>query len=381
MRRSRPVLVLAAVAVSGCAPLAPAPANDAAEGAGDRAAAAGEGEGEAPAAGEGEGEGDSGAPAQAGEGEGEGDGAGGQGAADGASHIPFVFVIAMENKADDGLYGNALAPYLNDVLRVEYGSANAYADCITGVVPSEPHYVWLEAGTNTFDDHTFLLDSNPSATNSTSDTRHIAAQLAAANDGRTWRSYQEGLNDSTGACPIHGSGFYAPKHDPFVFFQDVAGSPPSETNAFCADHHRAYRTETFAADLAAGDVDAYTFITPDLCHDMHGKSSCTNGCTSSTASGCISAGDSWLHDNVPPIIDFINQHGGVLFIVWDETEGSAAQPFLVIGPGVKPGHASAVQYTHSSYVKSVQAVLGLAVDPRVADANDFADFFAPGQFP
>ena len=334
------------------------------------------GEGEAFSEGEGEGEGGSDGEGEAiaeGEGEGKDDNPT-------TPSIPYVFVIAMENKAEAGIYGNALAPYINDVLVAEYGSASAYTDCLPDRV-SEPHYVWLEAGTNAFSDHTFLYDSNPSPSNSTADTRHIATQLEAQGHGRTWRSYQEGLDANTGACPIHSSGFYAPKHDPFVFFQDVAGNPPDDANAYCAAHHRAYDRQSFQEELAAGDVDVYTFITPDLCNDMHGKSSCTNGCTSSSATACISAGDSWLADNVPPIIQFINEHGGVLFIVWDETEGENAQPFLVVGPGVKPGHQSDVAYDHSSYVKSVQAILGIDIDARVAAANDFGDFFDFGAFP
>ena len=47
---------------------------------------------------------------------------------------------------------------------------------------------------------------------------------AAASPPVSWMGYMEGLDSSTGACPVNSSGFYAAKHDPFVFFQDVAGS-------------------------------------------------------------------------------------------------------------------------------------------------------------
>ena len=47
---------------------------------------------------------------------------------------------------------------------------------------------------------------------------------------------------------------------------------------------------------------------------MHGDSSCP-------WSNVIAAGDAWLSANLPPIIDFVNAHQGVLFIVWDEPEG------------------------------------------------------------
>ncbi|MFL5319296.1 MAG: alkaline phosphatase family protein [Myxococcaceae bacterium] len=313
---------------------------------------------------------------------GAGGGAGGGSGADGGfAGIPYVFVIAMENKNDTGIYGNAGAPYINNTLMEQYGHATNYTDNLPSYIPSEPHYVWMEASTNSFSDYYFISDNDPSDTNSTASAAHIATQLKNANNGRTWRSYQEGLNASTGACPIHTSVPYAAKHDPFIFFTDVSGSPPSDTNPECAAHHRAYTTAGFQADLNSGDVAAYTFITPNLCNDMHGDGSCTNGCTSGTAAACVSQGDAWLATNVPPIINFMNAHGGVLFIIWDEPEAQPTEPFLVVGPHVKVKHASTVAYSHSSYVKTLDKILRLPVLSKANSANDFSDFFETGYYP
>lgn len=307
--------------------------------------------------------------------------AGTGGGTGGGSAIPYVFVITMENQDAAGVvgvYGSSSATYINNTLRMQYAYATNYGDVLGALVPSEPHYVWLEGGTNAFSDHTFTNDNNPSASNSTSDTNHLVTQLAGTT--KTWRSYQEGMNATTGDCPIAGSGFYAPKHDPFIFFQDVSGNPPSKTNAYCAAHHKPF--SAFAADLAAGDVASYTFLTPDLCNDMHGASGCSNGCTGGlTLSQCIGGGDAWLAANVPPIITFLNAHGGVLFIVWDEPALASTTPFIVVGPHVKAGHASSVAVSHSSYLKSLQEIFGVPVSSRVQSANDFADFFEPGYFP
>ena len=313
---------------------------------------------------------------------GSGGGATGGGSGGGAfTGIPTVFVIMMENKNEGGVYGNSGAPYINTTLMAQYAHSTNYTDCEFSVIPSEPHYVWQEAGTSTFSDWVALTDSDPSSSNSTADTTHLVTQLKTAANGRTWRSYQEDLSASTGACPVHSSGFYKAKHDPFVFFQDVAGAPPSATNAECAAHHRAYTPSGFQADLAANDVAAYTFITPDICHDMHGDASCTNGCTSGTAAACVTQGDLWLSQNVPAIIDYMNAHGGVLLLTWDEPETGSTQPFLVVGPHVKAGYTSTVNVTHSSYVKSVEQILRLPVMSRVTSANDFSDFFEAGYFP
>ena len=132
----------------------------------------------------------------------------------------------MENESSSSVYGSSDAPYLNGLIN-KYAHTTAFADPLPDAIPSEPHYVWMEAGTNTFSDTTFTTDSDPSASNSTKSTAHLVTQMEAASPPVSWMGYPEGLDSSTGACPVHSSGFYAAKHDPFVFFQDTAGSPPS----------------------------------------------------------------------------------------------------------------------------------------------------------
>lgn len=286
------------------------------------------------------------------------------------SAIQHVFVIAMENHAASSIYGNTThAPYINNTLLPMYGRATNFIDTLPSL-PSEPHYVWMEAGTNAFSDHTFTNDNNPSSTNSTGSTAHLSTQITAA--GSTWLAYQEGINSTTGACPIAGSGNYAPKHDPFIFFRDVSGSTPSKTNAFCAAHHKPLTA--LATDLASDTVAAYNFITPNQCNDMH--SSC------SPLNDPIRQGDNWLSANMPALINYVNAHQGVVLIVWDEPEGSTGMiPLIVVGPNVKPSFASSVQYTHGSIVKSVEAILGLPTLSKVSGDNTFSDFFNAGFFP
>ena len=77
----------------------------------------------------------------------------------------------------------------------------------------------------------------------------------------------------------------------------------------------------------------------------------------------------------------MNAHQGVLFVMWDEPEGGTLIPFVAIGPGVKPGYAGGVSYSHSSFTKSVDEIFGLPVLSTVTGANDFADLFQTGMFP
>lgn len=288
------------------------------------------------------------------------------------SQIKYIFVIAMENHAASQIYGSTSAPYINGTLIPSYGRATNYTDVLASSVPSEPHYIWMEAGTNAFSDYTFTNDNAPSSSNSTSSTAHVVTQIKNATNGVSWLSYQEGMNSTTGTCPIASSGFYAPKHDPFIFFRDVSGSPPSKTNTYCSSHHKPFTS--LASDLTNKAVATYNFITPNLCNDMHGATGCPDSDT-------VHAGDTWLSNNLPSLISFANANAGVIFIVWDEPETSGTQPFLVIGPNVKPNYASSVAITHSSLVKSVEEILNLPTLSTVSSANDFSDFFVAGTYP
>ena len=290
----------------------------------------------------------------------------------GGSSIKHVFVVALENADAPSVYAGADWPYVSGVLLPQAARALAFQDELGSELPSEPHYVWMEAGTNVFADHTFTTDDPPSMVNSTGDPNHLVMQLAQAETGADWMSYQEGIDAATGACPITGDGFYRPRHDPFVFFRDVVGTPPSPTAPTCAAHHRPL--SALAGDLAAGNVSAYAFITPDLCNSGHGQSGCPSSNDQKSA-------DQWLEQALPPLIAFATAHDSVIFLVWDEGSSSDLLPFIAVGPHVKAGYASPVVYSHSSLLKSLEEILGVPILPSVSAASDFSDLFAPGFFP
>ena len=284
-----------------------------------------------------------------------------------------VFVIPMENESSSAIYANTNAPYINNTLMPEAAYTTMFTDELASAVPSEPHYVWMEAGTNVFSDVTFLTDNDPSSSNSTSNTAHLATQLKTAN--LDWVSYQEGI--TAGTCPIASitANFYAAKHDPFVFFQDISGSPPSSSNAYCAAHHKPY--SSFATDLAAGTMPALVFITGDLCHDMHGDAACPQG---AAANPNIAAGDTWLSNEMPRILAYATAHDSIIYLTWDEGSSNQTIPFLALGPHVKTG-TSTTAYTHSSQVKSIEEQLGLPVLASVSSAHDFTGWYEAGSFP
>jgi len=293
----------------------------------------------------------------------------GHGAA--GSRIKHVIVIAMENHDADQIYRDPInAPYIHSLIE-RYAHAENFDDELPLEIPSEGHYVWMEAGTHQFSDALFDDDSPPSASVSTGSNQHLVRQIKNSDTGLSWMAYQEGMNEESGACPIRGSGFYVPKHNPFVFFRDVAGDPPAKDTPYCAAHHKPY--SALQADLG-GELASYVFITPDQCHDMHGQRGCPE-------ENPIRTGDKWLQAELPRLIAYAAVHEAVIFITFDEGGSSPKLPFIAVGNMVKPHYTGTERYSHSSQLKSVETILGLPALPRVATSNDLADLFEPGAYP
>ena len=84
----------------------------------------------------------------------------------------------------------------------------------------------------------------------------------------------------------------------------------------------------------------------------------------------MAEGDAWLAAQVPQILAspaYLN--GGALFILWDEGSQDADDPpFLVMSPNARPGYVSQTPYDTSSFLKTVQEVMGVETLPCGADA-------------
>jgi phosphatidylinositol-3-phosphatase len=289
--------------------------------------------------------------------------------------ITTVFLIVMENHDWSTIKGSKSAPYINSLLTrpdAAYASNYHNVPTVTSLHPSEGNYLWLEAGTNVFPDHTFTVDQSPSAANTTRSTDHLVTLLTTK--GIAWRAYQEDIPGDN--CPIANVGHYAVRHNPVMFFQDVVGSPPSTKNADCLEHVRPY-TELGPA-LAEDAVRGYAILTPNLCHDMH-----SNDCPG--ADDVVKQGDDWLAANLPPILASpVYQRGQALIaITWDEGKnGNKPIGMILLSPQTKGnGYTNTVTYSHASWVKTVEELFGLApLLGHAADAvtADFSDFFRAG---
>jgi hypothetical protein len=324
-----------------------------------------------------------------------------------------VFVIAMENhnftqpdptSAPQQILGNAAAPYINSL--ITQGNPNAaqvsyavsYHNAGVGVHPSEPNYVWAEAGTD-FGVHT---DADPSATsNNVFNVPHLTGQLDAAEI--RWSNYQEDVELSSAPTtsasgtngpvnPYNGTMQfnYAVKHNPMAFFPDTATE-------------NVFPLTQLADDLRDHKVGRYNWITPDQYNDAH---SALNGgftykgtpFTGDQAS--IAQGDNFLSIIVPQIMATREyKDNGIIVIWWDESEGGdgtdRAIPWIAISPLAKGNaFASTVELSHSSDLKTWEELFDLPFvnNPipatetnaagtgfnNVATVNDLSDLFVRG---
>ena len=355
-----------------------------------------------------------------------------EGRGDEGHHVRKVFVIAMENHnwtqpgtqtSPQQIFKNPAAPFINSLVNGTSGIsdqvayANAYINAAVGDHPSEPNYLWAEAGTNfgvNNDDNPYHADCTPDTVQTTD--QHLSAFLMTA--GKSWKSYQEDTDVDATNTPLPVSSWtvplfstsgvfaapganaynysnqynYASKHNPMVLFTDTNGGCDTSASNPLRLHYAPM--QQFALDLANNAVADYNWITPDQYNDQHTSLNNGYGQYPKGDSAQIAQGDNFLARIVPLIMasDAYKDHG-IIVLWWDESEGgddaSRTLPFMVISKDVHRNvngvpHSNTIQYSHSSFVRTMQEVFD--VDPRhgypwLGDANnatDLSDLFRRG---
>jgi phosphatidylinositol-3-phosphatase len=267
-----------------------------------------------------------------------------------ASH---VVEIVMENAEADEVLGQREAPYIAALGR-RYGVASS-SFAITH--PSLPNYLALTSGS------THGIESD--CTDCTVTGANLVDQLEAAHV--SWGGY---LEEVPGPCYTGaGHGGYAKKHNPLIYYRDVAGS-----RARCS-HLVGFGA--LAAALRAGRLPDFVWITPNLCDDGH-------DCGLATA-------DRFLARTVPALLRELGPRG-FLILTWDEGSSDAGCcgaahgghiATLLAGPGVRAGSRSAAPLDHYGVLRTVELAFGLpplgaAADPR---SGSLAPLFAGGAVP
>ncbi|MBZ5558201.1 MAG: alkaline phosphatase family protein [Acidobacteriia bacterium] len=343
-----------------------------------------------------------------------------------------VFVIAMENhnwtqpnptSNPEQIFQNPAAPFINSLVSGTSGIsgqvayATNYLNADLGVHPSEPNYIWVEAGTNfgVFNDNNpYHADCSPDTVQTTD--QHLSAFLTKAR--RTWKSYQEDTDVDATNVPLPMSAWtvplfsvsghfaaglnaynystqfnYASKHNPMVFFTDTNGG--CNTAASNPLRTQYAPLQQLALDLQDNRVADYNWITPDQYNDQHTSLSNGYGRFPSSDDGAkIAQGDNFVARIVPLIMaSKAYKDHGVIVLWWDESEDGDTSdftlPFIVISRDAHPNvsgkpYASSVQLSHSSTLRTMQEIFD--VDPSsgypwlggAATATDVSDLFKPG---
>jgi phospholipase C len=298
--------------------------------------------------------------------------------------VKTVWVILMENHNWTGnnagaafgapdLKGNPLAPYANGELLRTSAHAEQYFNP-PGNHPSQPNYLWLEAGTN----FGVLADTQPGQPQLTT---HLHLARLLQDSGISWRAYAEPDFGSPvfDNCPLDFS-YFDVEHLAFVYFSDV-NEGLSKSSPECIKHVRPFYQ--LSTDLADQTSARYNFITPNLCHDGHEG---IHPCAQTESSNNTLRADTWLKQNVPLITNSAEyKKEGALFIIWDEAEDNGPYSdgpigMFLLSPfakgGGKTGYTSNVHYDHSSTLKTLQEIfhvtplLGAAGDDGTSDLSD-----------
>jgi len=270
-----------------------------------------------------------------------------------AAPIQTVFVIAMENHdfTQPGTYtsiqqiqGNAAAPYINSLItpgnqNAQYTSyASNMDNSAPGVHPSEPNYIWENAGSN----FGVLADNDPSAGNHNIITSPSMTGLMTAK-GVTWNSYQEDVQYSSSplvsasgtggspngvtvtANPYNGTlqYNYAVKHNPMAFFT-YSNSAPNVGLTF----------SKLQSDLTNNTYAQYNWITPDQYNDLHSALTAGftyNGIHYTGDQAAVAQGDNFLSVIVPEIeATTAFQNGTGMIEIWfDESEGGDTSAYTI----------------------------------------------------
>lgn len=249
---------------------------------------------------------------------------------------------------------NPEAPYINYDLIPNGAHANNYWNP-PGVHPSLGNYLWMEAGTD------FGINGGrtdlPIQDNMQFTTEHLVHQLTST--GRSWKGYS-GRVFTFDTCPAYQKTF------PQLFFNDVSNDA-SSTAPQCIAHIKSL--SQLDANLEDGTAPDYSFIVPQVCWSMHTKCSYTNQ---------IRAGDDWLRETVPHILESKQyREGGALFIVFDEAHlGDGPIPMIVMSPFAKPGYGNNIYYDHGSLLRTVEEIFGVPLLRNAKYERDLSDLFS-----
>jgi hypothetical protein len=314
----------------------------------------------------------------------------------GLPSFAHVVTLVLENESFDAIWGpGSPANYLKGLR-----SSGVFADHYYGIGhASLDNYVAMVSGqpdqpTTGSDCLSLNLYTCAQAQLALANGRNLADQLEA---GRvSWKGYMDSMPSpcfhadySPTATPDTYQGNsqappardYADRHNPFLYFPDIVGD-----DARCRAHVVPYTQ--LSTDLAGDALPAFSFITPDTCHDGH-----DNPCSNGKPGGLVSA-DLWLSQEVPALLSYLESHRGLLLVYFDEgaasdtggcctggpggTAGFGGRVgLLALGAGLPHGKVVNTPYDHASLLRTLEDLFGIGEHlNNAATASPMTDVLA-----
>ena len=226
-----------------------------------------------------------------------------------------VVIVVEENHSAAGVLGNPAAPYINSLASSGANFTQAFAE----YHPSQPNYIAMFSGGS----QGVTDDSCPIALTG----QTLASQLISA--GFSFGGYSEGL-PGVGST-VCFSGAYARKHNPWADYASLPASVNMPMTSFPSDYSQ---------------LPTVSFVIPNLINDMH--------------DGTIAQGDTWLHDNLDPYVQWAKSHNSLLILTFDEDDFSENNqiPTIITGQRVQQG-AYTDHINHYSLLRTLQDAFGL----------------------
>ena len=239
------------------------------------------------------------------------------------STYDHVVVIFEENSSFGHVIGNANAPYFNQ-LAGSCALATNYNQ-VAGV--SQPNYM---AATSGVASGVGVKVSNPS----------IFQQVPS------WLELQESMGGSCGGK----STFYKRGHDPAFWYTPIAAQ--CKTSDISTPTSNAGITNLPA-------LPAYTFITPNLCHNNHWLTGCPQ---SNTSAANLKAMDTWLQGTVQTIAATASYQQGrtLILISFDESSDKSTTriPMVSVAAGIQPT-SDGTAYDQYALLRASEEALGI----------------------
>jgi hypothetical protein len=217
---------------------------------------------------------------------------------------PHIMVIMDENEEYSDIIGNPSAPYLNS-LAAQYTSAtNWYSiEHISGA-----DYRDLVSG----------YDNQPGSTTT------IVDELIKA--GIPWKAWMESMPSNCYTGSQTPDYTYDAHHNPLHSFPNYK----SYCNNLATEGVVPYPgASSMVSTLDSANPPDYVWLTPNTCDDMHADGMAGSPCPQIKygSQALITAGDTWLQNNLGPVIASPwFAANGIIIITWDEGSSNLGLP-------------------------------------------------------